>query len=123
VGGVFDLSCQELDALCEWRDRPRQIGVDDPEGVPDLCTQKNIAYVPFFPLAVGNVAKDKPVLAAIAEKHRASSEQIALAWLLARSPVMLPIPGTSSVEHLQQNWDARRIALSHDEIAAIAKHG
>jgi pyridoxine 4-dehydrogenase len=95
--------------------------VDDPEGVLDLCTQKNIAYLPFFPLAVGNVARDKPVLAAIADKHRASPEQIALAWLLARSPVMLPIPGTSSVEHLEQNWDARRIALSPDEVAAIAK--
>jgi aryl-alcohol dehydrogenase-like predicted oxidoreductase len=49
--------------------------------------------------------------------------QIALAWLLARSPVMLPIPGTSSVEHLEQNWDARRIVLSSDEVAAIAKQG
>lgn len=93
--------------------------VDDPEGVLDLCTRKGIAFVPFFPLAVGNVAEDKSVLAAIAEKHRASPAQIALAWLLARSPVMLPIPGTSSVEHLEENWDARRIALSPDEVAAI----
>jgi aryl-alcohol dehydrogenase-like predicted oxidoreductase len=94
--------------------------VDDPEGVLDLCTRKNIAYLPFFPLAVGNVGRDKPVLAAIAGKHRASTAQIALAWLLARSPVILPIPGTSSVEHLEENWDARRIALSPDEVAAIA---
>jgi aryl-alcohol dehydrogenase-like predicted oxidoreductase len=97
--------------------------VDDPEGVLELCTRKNIAYLPFFPLAVGNVGRDKPVLAAIAEKHRASPAQIALAWLLARSPVMLPIPGTSSVEHLEENWDARRIALSPDEVTAIAKDG
>ena len=95
--------------------------VDDPEGVLDLCTRKNIAYLPFFPLAVGNAAKFKPVLTAIAEKHGASPPQIALAWLLARSPVMLPIPGTSSVEHLEQNWDARRIALTSDELAAIAR--
>jgi aryl-alcohol dehydrogenase-like predicted oxidoreductase len=94
--------------------------VDDPEGVLDLCTRKNIAYLPFFPLAVGNVAQEKPVLAAIADKHRATPAQIALAWLLARSPVVLPIPGTSSVEHLEQNWDARRITLSPDEMAAIA---
>ena len=70
--------------------------VDDPEGVLDLCTRKNIAYLPFFPLAVGNVAQEKPALAAIADKHGASPAQIALAWLLARSPVMLPIPGTGS---------------------------
>ena len=100
--------------------------VDDPEGVLDLCTRKGIAYLPFFPLlplAVGNVAQHQPVLAAIAEEHRASPAQIALAWLLARSPVMLPIPGTSSVEHLEQNWGARRIALSPDEVTAIAKGG
>jgi hypothetical protein len=93
------------------------------EGATDLCTQKNIAYLPFFPLAVGNVAQNKPVLAAIADKHGASPAQIALAWLLARSPVMLPIPGTSSVEHLEQNWDARRIALSADEVVTIARQG
>ena len=93
--------------------------VDDPEGVLDLCTRKNIAYLPFFPLAVGNVAQDKPVLAAIADKHRTSPAQIALAWLLARSPVILPIPGTTSVEHLEQNWDARRIALSPEDVAYI----
>jgi pyridoxine 4-dehydrogenase len=92
--------------------------VEDPEAVLDLCTRKGIAYLPFSPLAV---AHDKPALAAIAARHRAASAQIALAWLLARSPVMLPIPGTSSVEHLEQNWDARRITLSPDEVAAIAK--
>jgi aryl-alcohol dehydrogenase-like predicted oxidoreductase len=97
--------------------------VFDPESVLDLCTRKNIAYLPFFPLAVGNVAQDRPVLVEIADKHHASPAQIALAWLLARSPVMLPIPGTSSAAHLEENWDARRIALSPDEVAAIAKQG
>lgn len=103
--------------------RYSQAEVDDPVGVLDLCTRKNIAYLPFFPLAVGNVAQERPVLTAIAEKHRASAAQIALAWLLARSPVILPIPGTSSVEHLEENWEARRIALSPDEVAAIGKEG
>ena len=97
--------------------------VEDPEGVLDLCTRARIAYLPFFPLAVGNVAQHKPALAAIASQHGASPAQIALAWLLARSPVMLPIPGTSSVAHLEENWDARRIALSPDEVAAIAAQG
>jgi aryl-alcohol dehydrogenase-like predicted oxidoreductase len=94
--------------------------VDDPEGVLDFCTREHIAFLPFFPLAVGNVARGKAALAAIAEQHRATSHQVALAWLLARSPVILPIPGTSSVAHLEQNWEARRIALSPSEVAAIA---
>jgi len=97
--------------------------LDDPDAVLDLCTRKHIAYLPFFPLAVGNVAQAKPILATIAERHGASPVQIALAWLLARSPIMLPIPGTSSVAHLEDNWDARRIALAPDEIAAIARQG
>jgi aryl-alcohol dehydrogenase-like predicted oxidoreductase len=97
--------------------------VDDPEGVLDLCTRLNIAYLPFFPLAVGGVAREDGVLAAIAAEHGASRAQIALAWLLARSPVMLPIPGTSSVAHLEENWDARRIALSSEDVMAIAKQG
>jgi aryl-alcohol dehydrogenase-like predicted oxidoreductase len=97
--------------------------VDDPEGVLDLCTREKIAFLPFFPLAVGNVAQNKRVLTAIADKHRASPAQIALAWLLARSPVILPIPGTSSVAHVEENWDARRIELSLDEVSAIAKEG
>jgi len=94
--------------------------VDDPEGVLDVCTRKGIAFLPFFPLAVGKIAGHEPALAPLAEKHHATPAQIALAWLLARSPVMLPIPGTSSLEHLEENWDARRIALSSDEVAAIA---
>jgi pyridoxine 4-dehydrogenase len=97
--------------------------VEAPEAVLDLCTARGIAYLPYFPLAVGNVGQQKPALAAIAEKHGASPSQIALAWLLARSPVMLPIPGTSSPEHLEENWDARRIALSPEEMAAIGEQG
>ncbi len=97
--------------------------VEAPEAVLDLCAARGIAYLPFFPLAVGNVGEQKPALAAIAEKHGASPSQIALAWLLARSPVMLPIPGTSSLAHLEENWDARRIALSPAEMEAIGKQG
>jgi aryl-alcohol dehydrogenase-like predicted oxidoreductase len=97
--------------------------VDDPEGVLDLCTRKGIAYLPFFPLAIGNVGQQRPALAAIADRHGASPAQIALAWLLARSPVILPIPGTGSIEHLEENWDARRITLSSDDVAAIAQQG
>jgi aryl-alcohol dehydrogenase-like predicted oxidoreductase len=95
--------------------------VEDPEGVLELCTRKNIAFLPYFPLAAGNIARDKPALLAIADNHRATPAQIALAWLLARAPILLPIPGTGSVEHLEENWDARRIALTPAEVAEIAK--
>jgi len=95
--------------------------VDAPEAVLELCTARGIAFLPFFPLAVGNAAKERPALATIAERHGASPSQIALAWLLARSPVMLPIPGTSSSAHLEENWEARRIVLAPEEIDAIGK--
>jgi pyridoxine 4-dehydrogenase len=93
--------------------------VEAPEAVLALCAAKRIAFLPFFPLAAGNVGAQKPALAAIAERHGASPSQIALAWLLARSPVILPIPGTSSPAHVEENWEARRIALTPEEIAAI----
>jgi aryl-alcohol dehydrogenase-like predicted oxidoreductase len=95
--------------------------VEAPEAVLAACEAKGIAYLPFFPLAVGQLGKPQPALAAAAEKHRATPAQIAIAWLLARSPVMLPIPGTGSPEHLVENWDARKIALTKDEVDAIAK--
>jgi len=94
--------------------------VESPEAVLAACEAHGIAYLPFFPLAVGALGKSHPALTATAEKYRASPAQIAIAWLLARSPVMLPIPGTSSPEHLQENWDARKIALTEDEVSAIA---
>ncbi|PSM31040.1 aldo/keto reductase [Haliangium sp. UPWRP_2] len=95
--------------------------VEAPEAVLDLCTRRGIAYLPFFPLAVGNVSQQKPALSAIASRHGASVSQIALAWLVSRSPVILPIPGTSSLAHLKENWDARRIALSPQEMEAIGR--
>jgi aryl-alcohol dehydrogenase-like predicted oxidoreductase len=95
--------------------------VEAPEAVLELCAARSIAYLPFFPLAAGNVGQERPALAAIAAKHGASPSQIALAWLLARSPVILPIPGTSSVAHLEENWESRRIVLSSDDIDALGQ--
>lgn len=85
--------------------------VEDPEAVLELCTANGIAFLPYFPLGIGNVDKMRPALAEIARKCGATPMQVALAWLLARSPVMLPIPGTSSVAHLEENWVSHRIAL------------
>ncbi|HSO38546.1 MAG TPA: aldo/keto reductase [Labilithrix sp.] len=95
--------------------------VEGPEEVLAACEAKGIAYLPFFPLAVGALGKPQPALAAAAEKYRATPAQIAIAWLLARSSVMLPIPGTGSPDHLEENWAARKIALTKDEVAAIAE--
>jgi aryl-alcohol dehydrogenase-like predicted oxidoreductase len=95
--------------------------VEAPEAVLELCAARGIAFIPFFPLAAGQIAKHQPALSTIAEKYAASPAQIALAWLLARSPVILPIPGTSSLAHLAENWEARRIALSPQEVAEIGQ--
>jgi pyridoxine 4-dehydrogenase len=94
--------------------------VESPEHVLDACTAHGIAFLPFFPLAVGALAQPGGPIAAAAERHHATPAQIALAWLLARSPIMLPIPGTSRREHLEQNWAARAIALTDDEVQSIA---
>ncbi|MGK4009270.1 aldo/keto reductase [Sorangium sp. So ce1036] len=92
---------------------------ESPDAVLDLCAARGIAFLPYFPLVMGQLG-DSPALAAAAERHGATPAQLALAWLLARSPVMVPIPGTGSLEHLEENWAARTIALSPDEVTAIA---
>jgi len=91
------------------------------EALIDDCTKHGIAFFPFFSLAVPFGPKlDAPVLADISEHHGATESQVALAWSLARSPMVVPIPGTSSPEHLEENWEARTLRLSDDEIARIS---
>jgi pyridoxine 4-dehydrogenase len=84
------------------------------------CTREGLAFIPWYPLATGKLAEPGSALAAAAERHDATPAQIALAWLLQRSPVMLPIPGTSTVAHLDENVAAAGIALSTDEIVELA---
>jgi len=93
------------------------------EAVLDYCAKANIGFIPWFPLAAGNLAKPGTVLDEIASKRGASPSQIALAWVLQRSPVMLPIPGTSSVAHLEENVAAAKIKLSEEEFAALDRAG
>jgi pyridoxine 4-dehydrogenase len=95
--------------------------VDDPEAVLAACERDRIAFLPFFPLGAGMAGAPNPALDAAAKRHGATPAQISIAWLLARSPVMLPIPGTSSPEHLEENWAARKIVLTEDEVEAIAR--
>jgi pyridoxine 4-dehydrogenase len=81
--------------------------------VVDYCAANGIAFIPWFPLAAGRVAGD--VLNEIAQAHQASPKQVALAWLLRRSPIVLPIPGTSSVEHLEENVAAASVQPTQEE--------
>jgi pyridoxine 4-dehydrogenase len=91
----------------------------DSEALLDHATAENIAFIPWFPLATGGLVKDGGPLASLAEKHDATPSQLALAWLLHRSPVMLPIPGTSSVAHLEDNLGGAGIMLTDDEQQAL----
>ena len=86
--------------------------------VVDYCEAHGIAFIPWFPLGAGRVAGE--VLNEIAQAHQASAMQVALAWLLRRSPIMLPIPGTSSVEHLDENVGAASLRLSQQEYERLA---
>ena len=86
--------------------------------VVDYCDRNGIVFIPWFPLGAGKVAGE--VLNEIARTHRAHPMQVALAWLLRRSPIMLPIPGTSSIEHLEQNVAAASLRLSEEEYEQLA---
>ncbi len=90
------------------------------EGVVDHCEKHGIGFIPWFPLAAGNLARPGSPLDAIADHHNASPGQIALAWLLKRSPVILPIPGTGKVKHLEENIAAVDITLSDDEFSTLS---
>ena len=88
----------------------------------DICAAAGIAFIPFYPLAKGRLARPDSPLATIAERHHATPGQIALAWLLHRSPVILPIPGTSSLAHFEENLGAMSIRLSAEEFRNLAAH-
>ena len=90
------------------------------EPLLDYATANGIAFIPWFPLATGKLAAAGGPLAQLAAKHNATPSQLALAWLLKRSPVMLPIPGTSSIEHLEENVGAAAIELSDEEFAELS---
>jgi pyridoxine 4-dehydrogenase len=90
------------------------------EDVLDECERAGIGFIPWFPLAAGDLAAPGGPVDEIARAHDASPGQVALAWLLARSPVMLPIPGTGSVEHLEENVAAADLELSADEVSQLS---
>lgn len=91
------------------------------EDVLNYCEKHGIGFIPWYPLAAGDLARPGSLLDGIAKKHKASPAQVALAWVLKRSPVMLPIPGTGKVKHLEENVAAADIVLSDEDFAALDK--
>jgi aryl-alcohol dehydrogenase-like predicted oxidoreductase len=93
------------------------------EDVLDHCTRDGIGFIPWFPLAAGSLLSTESPLTKIAKKHGAAPSQVALAWTLKRSPVMIPIPGTSKVAHLEENVGAAALALTDEEFATLDREG
>ena len=91
------------------------------EDVLEYCEKDGLAFIPWFPVAAGKLAQPGGKLDAIAKRHGATVAQLSIAWLLHRSPVMLPIPGTSSVAHLEENLKAAEIFLSDAELKEIER--
>ncbi len=95
------------------------VGARESEDVLVACERDGLAFLPYFPIDAGDLAGASGVLADVARAHRATTAQIALAWLLQRSQAMLPIPGTSSLAHLEENVAAAAITLSSGEFASL----
>jgi pyridoxine 4-dehydrogenase len=89
------------------------------EDVLEYCEKHQLAFIPWFPVAAGKLARPGGKLDKVAKRHGSTVSQLSLAWLLHRSPVILPIPGTSSVAHLEENLKAGEIALSAEDMKAI----
>jgi aryl-alcohol dehydrogenase-like predicted oxidoreductase len=99
------------------------LGDRSAEPVLEACEPEGIGFIPWFPLNTGRLAEPGGPLTEVAERHGATPAQVALAWLLHRSPVMLPIPGTSKVEHLEDNMQGAALELSDDEVEALGDLG
>jgi aryl-alcohol dehydrogenase-like predicted oxidoreductase len=89
------------------------------EDVLDWCEERNIAFIPWYPLSAGGISTQQ-ALKHVADRHGASEYQVAIAWLLARSKVMLPIPGTSSVKHLEENTASAALRLTDKDMQELS---
>lgn len=126
--GLSEVSIEEIEAASKYFTvstvQNRYNLVDrGSEAQLDYCAAKGIGFIPWFPLASGDLAKPGSILDQIAKDHRAAPSQIALAWVLKRSPAMLPIPGTSKVKHLEENVAAVEIELTDAEFRALDEAG
>ena len=88
----------------------------------DLCQREGIAYLPWRPVGKGSLSRSRGALGRIAARHGATAAQVALAWLLARSPVIVPIPGTLSSGHLEENVAALDLALTPEDLAQLSQY-
>lgn len=122
--GLSEVSVEELDAAREQIEvatvQNRYNLIDRAsEDVLDRCEELGIGFIPWFPIATGELTKPGGAVAAIEEETGATPSQIALAWLLHRSPVVLPIPGTKSIAHLEDNLGARDLVLTDAQLATL----
>jgi pyridoxine 4-dehydrogenase len=122
--GLSEVSVEEVQAAAKFFkvvtvQNLYNLGNRQSEDVLDYCTEQGIGFIPWFPLAAGELAKEGSVLSSIAKKLGATDGQVALAWLLKRSPVMLPIPGTGSPDHLEENVKGASLTLSQDDFEAL----
>jgi pyridoxine 4-dehydrogenase len=122
--GLSEVGVEEIEAAREVFDvatvqNRYNVADRDHEDVLDYCEREGIGFIPWFPLAAGKLAEPGGAVADAAEAHDATPGQIALAWLLARSTVMLPIPGTASVAHLEENMGALEVELSEEEMERL----
>jgi pyridoxine 4-dehydrogenase len=123
--GVSNVSVDELErsrALVDVVTVQNRYNLADraTEDTIEACAAAGIGFIPWFPLAVGDLARPGGPLDELARTHDATPGQLAIAWLLARSPVMLPIPGTASVEHLEENVAAGELELASQELELLA---
>lgn len=128
--GVSNVDLEELETarkivdVCSVQNR-YNLNDRSSDDVLERCEELGIAFIPWFPLDTGSLAdgkgRSRRTLTRIARRHHATNAQVALAWLLARSPVMLPIPGTSSLEHLEENVGAAAVELSEDEVEELTE--
>jgi pyridoxine 4-dehydrogenase len=124
--GVSNVSVDELErarALVDVVTVQNRFNLADrhSEDVLEVCDRDGIGFIPWFPLATGDLARPGGPLNELARAHHASPGQLALAWLLARSPVVLPIPGTASVEHLEDNVAAAELKLEPQELERLGE--
>jgi aryl-alcohol dehydrogenase-like predicted oxidoreductase len=89
--------------------------------VVEYCEKKGIGFIPWFPLAAGQLSGRRSPIGRVAAEMKAAPSQVALAWLLSRSPVILPIPGTSSVEHLEENVAAGALRVDQNAMRELSK--
>jgi pyridoxine 4-dehydrogenase len=126
--GLSQVSVEEIEAAAAFfpvatvQNRYNLIDRAD-DDVLAYCEAHGIGFIPWWPLAAGDLAQPGGLVAEIAAAHEATPGQVALAWLLARSPVMLPIPGTGSIAHLEENVAAAELRLSADELARLDEAG